>query len=274
MALTQTADTFVVNHGTAGGWNPTAMTVIQWVRFTNLPASSGWGNSCRMWSKGDFLNDPEFFTCSARIDSVGDIRMERSHYNGGSYTWLDVRTDSTPIAAGTTSLIAYVMADTGTQRGKIYTGTLTTLAAEATYSTQTDPSGTADDVSGDDLYSMGGIEGANGLDGAVTLTAMYAEALTLPQIQAIQMQPSLLFARSAASKKLIAFHGWNGATNVPDWSGNGYTGTITSGAVAAGAPIVNPFARTVTDDEAWATSAAGLSVPIAAMHYRKLIGAM
>lgn len=239
MALTQSAASFVVNHGTMGAWDPDALTVVQWVRFTNLPSVAGWGDSCRMWSKGDFLSEPEFRTCSGRIDSVGNIRLERSHYNGGAYTWLDVRTNSTPIATGTDYFIAYVIDNTGTQRGRIYVGTTTTLAVEQTYSTQTDPAGTRDDVSAADFYSIGGIEGVNGLDGAITMTAAFTAALTLAEIQQIQMMPWLVFGRT--DKKIVALHGLNGTTNVPDFSGNAYTGTITDGALANGAPIPSPF---------------------------------
>lgn len=239
MGLTQSAASFVVNHGTMGSWNPDAMTVIQWVRFTSLPASPGWGDSCRMWSKGAFLSEPEFRTCSGRIDSVGNIRLERSFYNGGSYTWLDTRTNSTPIATGTDYYIAYVIDNTGTQKGRVYVGTAAALAVEQTYGTQDDPSGTRDDVSASDFYSIGGIEGVNGIDGSITMTAAFTAALTLAEIQQIQMVPWLMFGRT--DKKLIALHGLNGTTNVTDYSGNAYTGTITDGALANGAPLVSPF---------------------------------
>ena len=43
--------------------------------------------------------------------------------------------------------------------------------------------------------------------------------------------------------------GYNGTTDVPDYSGNGWTGTITSLTVDAGPPIANPWAKVLGEED-------------------------
>lgn len=261
MALVQTATSFRSDHGTLGSWNPGACSVLAWIRINALPGTSGWPNSRYIWSK-DAPTGPEFRAMYCRVDSVGNISFERSSYSGGSFPWATYRTNTTPVSAtGTAYFVAVTLATSGTGRGKIYVGTRTTLATSQTLGTNTDIGGTADDLS-----AINWRTGNNGgvsipLDANHSMLAVFDTVLTIEQIQQIQMRPSLVFGQT--NKKLVTFPGWDGASSVTDYSGNGYTGTVTSGAVANHAAIVNPFdSLVVWEDDAYEVAAAATGQPM------------
>ena len=233
MALVQTASSFRVDHGTLGSWDPGAVTILLWLRVNALPGTSGWPNSRYLVSK-DSAAGPEFRALYVRFDSVGNISFERSSYSGGSFPWATYRTNTTPLAStGEEAFVAVTLAASGTGRGKIYKGNRTTPATAQTLGTNTDIGGTPDDLSAVNwrLGNNGGVSLA--ADASYSMMAVFDSVLTEAEIQAWQFG-----FLTGAAPKLYAEYGLLGTGTQLDWSGNGYDGTVTSGAVADHAPIV------------------------------------
>ena len=234
MALVQTASSFRVNHGTLGAWNVGAATVAMWVRVVNLPASSGWPNSRYLFAKNS-NSAPIFPAFYCRVDSVGNVQFDRSSYNGGSYPWATYRTNTTPLAStGVDKFVAITLANSGTGRGVIYVGDRTTPAATQTLSTNTDIGGTPDDLSGLDFMVGNSAALTLTLDCAFSNVLATDTVLTQAEIQAYQyslMPPS-------SGVKLYADYGLHGTGSQIDWSGAGYSGTVTNGAIAAHVPLM------------------------------------
>lgn len=153
-------------------------------------------------------------------------------------------TNSTPLSGlNAWYLVAATFDSAASPVGHIYTGTLSAEAVEAAYGTQTGGSGGVTTDATLDL-NIGNAVGANlAFNGRIAVAAYIAGALTLGQIIDWQFRPRVI-----AGTRGFWIPGYNGATNVPDLSGNGNTGTITGATVADHVPLPAPFGR----DDGWA----------------------
>lgn len=203
---------------------------------------------------------------------TGDRRLLRKNSSGGATTtqvvWNAVDTNDlrfVTFRATTNSLsistdgfstnVWYCFAFTHSSGAgnRIYWGTLTSPMVEVTYGTQTVGSGT---ILADAGGPLGIGNGPNGQltpwQGSIAWVSFIARELTLAEIQRWQYRPF-----NMTDTKLFALFGSNGLTNVPDWSGNGCTGTINGSSVSDNPPLGPPFGYGEYDASFAAAAAAG-----------------
>lgn len=117
---------------------------------------------------------------------------------------------------------------------KIYKGTLTSAAAEMSYSTSTPGSSYNDDAS--NAIELGNRFTTNGssqaLDGKLGPTILVSRQLTTAEIVDWQWRPRVI-----ANTEGFWRPGANGTSTQPDWSGKGRNGTVTGAVVAADVPL-------------------------------------
>jgi hypothetical protein len=124
---------------------------------------------------------------------------------------------------------------------RLYLGTLTTLAVECAYATQT--TGVGSRIS--DVLSTGrignrGFSDSLSFGGRIAIVAYENVALSLAQIQSWQFRP-----RKLPSTVIFHILGLAGTGTHGDLSGNGHTGTVTGAVVGDHVPLAMPFAGAV-----------------------------
>ena len=121
---------------------------------------------------------------------------------------------------------------------KCFLGSLTAAATECSYSSApTVGAGATVDDSANDFMCPDDVGFSEGLDGDIAEVGYHNAEFSLGQIRAIQFK-----RKPVSSLKLHAIYGWDGTSNVPEYSGNGNNGTPTGATVVAHVPLLNPFA--------------------------------
>ena len=141
-------------------------------------------------------------------------------------------------AAGTDTFLAFTHDSTaGAPQGGIYIGTPTAPAAEVSYDTFTDGSGTIIDDSTWDLvvFSREG-DAASSPNGKCSFFSYCNSRLSLQEIHQVQFNTSYV-PPSARVFTHYGIHGASGRGTQQDWSGNGNHGTVTLTTKADHAPI-------------------------------------
>jgi hypothetical protein len=194
--------------------NQDSYTGLAWV-YRNAAAASG----RKVFSKGD--NPIHNFQLTG---TSGDMQFNRFR----ATTNAQATTNTTPVALNTWVFLAWSF-DTGASAGnvaKVYHGTLTSIAAEASYSVNSDGSGTPNDDAAADLAIGNRSTGASfdqPFPGRIAFFAIYDRVLTLAELRAMQFRP---FCHSPDCKLFVQL-GWGGAGTQADLSGNGNNCTVT-----------------------------------------------
>lgn len=160
-------------------------------------------------------------------------------------SYMTYTTDTAPLSIGTWEFAAAVADQAASPVAKIYHGDLGAIAAEQTYGTAADGSGTFGLDNARQLY-VGNRDAGGGnaaLGGRVAIAAVFNRVLTLAEIQSWQFQP-----RALSGCVLFVAEGFNGVGTQADWSGTGNNGTVTNATVANHVPLPAPFAGAVEED--------------------------
>ena len=119
---------------------------------------------------------------------------------------------------------------------RLYHGSLTANAVEASYSSRVGGSGTFETPSGNFLVGNSSAL-TEAFVGRIGVTLVWpATTLTLVQIIDQQWHPHV-----TAGCKLFVHYGFNGTSTQLDWSGTGNAGTVTGATVANHIPLIAPF---------------------------------
>jgi hypothetical protein len=106
---------------------------------------------------------------------------------------------------------------------QIYTGTLTTSAAEVSYNSQDAGSGATGDNNANNQFVGAFGAGTTGNPNAdIAWVGIWNRKLSSGEIAAQQFRP-----RVTSGSVLFTHYGYNGLSTQPDWSGNGNNGTVT-----------------------------------------------
>jgi hypothetical protein len=208
--------------------NVTTGTTVAWVYPTSLAADQ------RFWQKG--LAGTGNYWGFAPDFSVGSgtlgIEIQRATSN------CEAISVTGTLTANVWNFVCATW-NTGGAAGdqRLYVGTLTANAAEASYSSQTAGSGSVGDNSGADLIGCNRSTGGIALVGRMAVVALWNRQLTLGEIIEQQWRP-----RPTSGCVLMAHLGYNGTGSQPDWSGNGNAGTVTGATVIDHVPVASPFA--------------------------------
>lgn len=225
MALTfVSASSDRVNCGSAAGIdNLTALTVMGWVNPTALagrPLISKYRGSV-----------PEGWTFE--IDGASGFL---------SFTWEQNTSHIAYVSSSlalTTNTWACIAATADATGAKIYVGSLTANMAETTYSATTVGSGGFKSDAARSLF-LGNRDATTpngGFPGRIGPTLLFNRILTLGEIQSLQFKP-----RPLSGCRGYWRPGDAGTSSVPDWSGQGNTGTVTGATAGVNPPLPNAFA--------------------------------
>jgi hypothetical protein len=131
------------------------------------------------------------------------------------------------------TFVAATYDDTLTPECDLYTGSLTALATEVSYSSTTDGSGTHTSDASANLY-IGNIQRANTnpFRGRIANFQLYNSRLTLEQVQALQFRQ---WIRDSGCKLWTELH--DSTATQPDLSGNSNNGTVTGATNADHVPL-------------------------------------
>ena len=196
----------------------TSFTFWAWIRPTSFATDSF------IWSKG-------LGAKSIKTDSTGVLIcvVNRATTNASLGT-------STTMTLNAWNFIAFTY--TESNGPKCYLGSLTSVATECSYASgPTTGSGASVDDSANDFMCPDDVGFSEGLDGDVAEVGYHNAELSLGQIRAIQFK-----RKPVSSLRLHAIYGWDGTSNVPEYSGNGNNGTPTGATVVAHVPLLNSFA--------------------------------
>ncbi len=131
--------------------------------------------------------------------------------------------------------VAFVYDGGATPRMHIYHGSLTALAAEASYAAEADGAGARTSDSAD-LHIGTNRTAEGGWEGDIAIFQIEGRAMTLAECQNWQFRPRVL-----ADTRLFLHLGFNGTGTQPDWSGNGNSGAGTAVSVVDHVPLGPPF---------------------------------
>ena len=115
---------------------------------------------------------------------------------------------------------------------RIFHGSLTALAVEASYSSRSEGTGAIESGSGLSMSIGNGPTWNEPFKGRIGPVAVFNSKLTLSEIQSWQFNP-----RPMAGCVGLWFPGWTGTGTQVDSSGNGNNGTVTGTTVASGPPL-------------------------------------
>ncbi len=207
--------------------NLNPLTILAWVYPTTLTAGRF------ICNKGTGLHTQNGFPLSG---TGGDIEYIRGRATTDADRW----TNSTPLATlNKWYCVAATFDSTQTPNSHIYTGTLTTMMAEATYNASSaDGSGAVFDDSANN-FVIGNKNAASfnsAFQGRLAVLAYFNRVLTLGEIKSWQFNPRKLSG-------CVGFWilGFNGTGNQPDLSGNFNAGTVTGAAVSGHVPLRPAF---------------------------------
>lgn len=175
------------------------------------------------------------------------VQLNNSHQTGGlrvtqtrSTTGADYRTSSLPLSTNTWQLVA-VTCDIGAAAGEVfnvYVGSLTSPAAECSYGTTTDGSGTQVSESAGILRIGNNNGGTAVFQGRIGPSAQFNRALTLAEIQSWQFDPRMMPGCVGLWNL-----GDNGTGTQADFSGNGNSGTVTGATQSDNPPLRRRWGR-------------------------------
>lgn len=175
------------------------------------------------------------------------VQLNSTHQTGGlrvtqtrSTTGADYRTSSLPLSTNTWQLVA-VTCDIGAAAGEVfnvYVGSLTSLAAECTYGTTTDGSGTQVSESAGILRIGNNNPGTTVFQGRIGPSAQFNRALSLSEIHQWQQEVQALDGCVG-----LWLWGDNGTGTQTDYSGYGNSGTVTGATRADDPPLLRPWGR-------------------------------
>lgn len=167
----------------------------------------------------------------------------------------DYITNNTPLSSTSVwHFLAASFASASTPSIHIYHGTLTAAAAECTYGTATNGSGTVTTEAGDFVWGNG-TTNTNAIQGSIAYAAYVNKEMSLAEVIRWQFQP-----RMTAETKIFTALGFAGTGAQPDWSGNGNAGMVTGATQSDHVPLGPLFGF----DTEWqgAISAAAPSAPV------------
>lgn len=205
------ADNDRVNHGSAAildDMDP--VTYILWFNPDNLTASL------------NFLY--------GKFNAAGNARAQMFYRSNGRLAYwrsyasatMQRESDNSFITATTWQMVAVVGNGVTNTDNKIYRGTLTSTVAEATYAVSNSGTGALlSDADGDLFIANNTPTSGLSPDGKIGFVMIVKAALTIDQIRALQIRPTVV-----ANTVLFSTLGYN-AVNAPDWSGNANNGTVT-----------------------------------------------
>lgn len=217
--------------------NAAAFTAMGWFFPTTLTAGR------RYWA---WRNAADTNVTDALVDfgATDEITFEVPIEPTGNANALS---NNANIATNVWRFLAFTYDDSDGPR--IFTGALATAVAEVTYGTRT--TGTKQTVDGPLTVGNSNVASpASAYRGRIGPWALYNRRFTLGELRRQQFR----FHREIDAAMWMRL-GWNGTTNVPDWSGNGNTGTITGATVGADPPLCAPFGADL--GEAYEVAAAG-----------------
>lgn len=229
-ALLMDANNEQVNVGTMGSWDPTVFTVWGWIYPTALSAQQG------IFQKGNTASP--FQRVNARVTNTtgGDFIVLKT-----GTTNLGYRVVPSPFTTNSWQFFAVTM-DTGAGTGakvKVYRGTLSAAPVASTMSVDNEGAGLHSHstysmflgVSADDEPCLCRLANVAFIDNVV---------LSANQIKTLWMSRGTIPA--FGTRRGYWELGFNGTSTQPDWSGNGYNGTVTGATVVPHVPLRPPFA--------------------------------
>lgn len=222
---------------TFGAATTDSVDVASDVSIEDLDPYTWWGwffptaftNTRRFLGRGDELH-------RLSVQGTDNIRYRRNRASNTTNTVYE--TNDSPLSLNVWHFVAASF-NSGASAGNIahiYVGTLTTLAVESAYGTQTDGAGTPDtDVGSIWIVGNKGNK-AKSFEGDIAIAGLIDRELTLGQIQDLQFRP-----RAVKDTKIFIHLGHNGTGTQPDWSGNGNSGTVSGPTAADHVPLGPPF---------------------------------
>lgn len=224
---------------------PTGFASNQFILAKRTDVNAGWGHRIN--------------------DSSGNVYVNKPTGSAGS----SAITNNAPLTVNAWNFIAATGSnDVSSNNCAIYTGNLTTLAAEATYGTRVDrAAASAFDDSGWPLYIGGRNSASQSFAGRIGVQALFNRVLSLEEIQSWQFNPRML--PGCVGLWLL---GDNGTGTQPDYSGNGNSGTVTGATQSDNPPLRRRFGRRLLD-ALYATAAppAGGGSPYYLHYYNRLV---
>jgi hypothetical protein len=230
-ALTFSGTNLVTLTNSSSMNNLTAWTMIYWINpTTNIGQLHR--QSTTGFRRTAILNANDIANTVARSTSDDDYTVNNASLTTGQWTYLAFVYNSTA---------------SGNERFNVYKGTITSIAAELTYSNTTNGSGTVSFTG--DVVLANRSTGNDPFLGAMAFVGQWNRALTLDEIRQQQFRPRV------TSGCITFLHmGFGDTSTVRDWSGTGNNGTITGATYSAHPPIGAPFAMwRATWRELWST---------------------
>lgn len=226
MALTfGAATTNVVNCGSATVLdNLTTATVLLWTKVTTL-------TDARQLITKRTTGSPFAGWALYLSGTAGNViwfweRPTNMHYV----------TNDTPLSSAVWKFLAATFDSGATPSAHIYSGGLSTLAAENTYGTAINGSGTPVADAAVSLGLGNRVGGSISLQGQIAVAAIFSRVLTLGEIRSWQFNPRMM------AGCIGLWHlGFNGTGTQRDHSGNFNAGTVTGATVALHVPLRAPF---------------------------------
>ena len=207
----------------------------------------------------------------SRGQGAASVRQLRLNGSGGSSGNLELRvtrattstsyiTNTRPMNVSNTWVCVMATFDSAASpTGRIYTGTLAALLAEATYGTSTAGAGAVSaESSASHTWGNRDVGGfASAFQGRIACGLYLNRVLTLGEGLNLQFFPRLL-----ANTKNFVLLGRNGVGTQPDLSGNGNNGTVTGATASNGPPLGWPFFRSAAEaSSVIAAAPAGVTYP-------------
>lgn len=220
-----------VDHGSAASLdNLNPLTIIIW----HYPTT--WTDGRNLYGKRASTNVQDV-AISIIVDPTNKIEVR---YQGSTGTWI-YSTNTTTFTTNKWwySAFTFNSANAAGSRWKIYTGDLTTIAAQESVSVTTEGSGTHDDSGGNAVFGNINVGGSftRAIQGNIAFVGIWNREMTIGEIRQQQFHP-----HSNSGCVVFNFCGFNGTSTQYDWSGNNNNGTVTGATLAsAGGPLGLPF---------------------------------
>lgn len=218
-----------VDHGTGVSFGASALSVLIW----NYPTSNTGPQN--LWWHSVVGSSTLRHSLERRFGDVDDyeVTVARVTTNGACITTGVNR----PLNAWKFTAVTFADGDGGP---RVFHGSLTAAAVEASYSSRSEGSGGVLDGSGAAMYVGNRAAFDEAFVGRIAVVQVFDRQLSLAEIISHQWRP-----RKESGCVLLAHYGFNGTSTQPDWSGRGNSGTVTGGAVAAHVPLGSVFADSI-----------------------------
>lgn len=219
-----------VNHASATSLDDlAAWTVVMWVFPTTFTVDRS------MWGKQDGAgNGRNSYIIGTGTGECGVyVKRATSFDEAVTNNGVFVTTNQWYFIAQT-----YDSAASAGSRIHIYYGSLSSIAAEATYTSVVNGSGAVNDAGSN--FGVGNLNGdgspANAFQGRIANLLHWNRVLSLGEIIEQQFKPHV-----TSGCVLYTECGFNGTGTQPDWSGNGNAGTVTGATIGDHVPLAQPF---------------------------------